>query len=617
MENNYICTQTVEDMADRFLSILQQSTALPQAYLNEVNVKLEKDVRVLLKSPKPRIMVYGIYNSGKSTLVNALCEKAVAQVADRPMTDRIAEYDTGKYILIDSPGVDAPAEHERIADAELSKCHMILFVISSKGGFESRENYQKMLNIIRMGIPFYIILNDRGTVLPEDPAQKQLAKQRHMAELEEIRRKIINNLIQVSGDPNIYQKYDVLVLNAKRAWTGIEKGRPGLVEGSNIAALRLRIQEILEEQGALAWFKAPLASLDSCMNDAESRLYALEGHHDYADERQVLDANITKVRTMLADQIRNLIYERFDSVYAFYRGLSSRNLEQIGEELFQEIQSAYKRTAAPLNQYMKKTFPGLRQSADGTLVCDRLEGSGGAGDAVNRSPVAGNEKMDLFDLPDVSEKSSASGLLGAAGMAALGYGAATALGSTALGTAATEALTALGTTALETATTALGSTALGTGAAAALGSTALGTAVTGAASTTLGALMPVVPIGLLVSEIVNGILKGSKRQREEDARFQQLQAQAEEANRKMMERVEEQARLCQDAKTKANALLDEWTQQMRTAVQAQIDITYAAIRKALDGEILAQQQTEQKVQKLLQSLRALRDELTALRLKIE
>lgn len=614
LENHYICTQTVEGIADRFFSTLQESAVLPQAYLDEVSAKIERNVKALLKSPKPKIMVYGIYNSGKSTLVNALCEKAVAQVADRPMTDRIAAYDTGKYILIDSPGVDAPAAHEKIADAELSKCHMILFVISSKGGFESRENYQKMLNIIRMGIPFYIILNDRGTVLPNDPVQKRLEQQRHTEELEEIRRKIIYNLMQVSGDQNIYQKYDVIVLNAKRAWTGIEKGRPGLVQGSNISALRLRIHEILEEQGALTWIKAPLAALDGCMNDVESQLYALEGHHDYAGERQVLEANITRVRTMLADQIRSLIYARFDSVYAFYRGLPSKDLEQIGEELFQEIQSAYKRMVAPLNLYMKKEFPGLRQNADGVLVCKRLEGAGGGATSATLSEC---EEIDLFDLPDVTEESAAPEFLSTAGMAALGYGAATALGSTAFGTAATEAIAAVGAGALESAAGALGSTALGTTAATALGSTALGTAATGAASTVLGVLTPMPVIGLLLGEIMNAIRKSSKREREEEARFRQMKAQVDEANRKTMALVEEQARLCQDAKTKANALLDEWTSQMRVAAHAQIDMTYAAIRQALDGEILAQQQTEQDVRQLLQSLRAFRDELAVVRLQTE
>ena len=78
--------------------------------------KLEDGVFSLLNGDKPKVMVYGIYNSGKSTLINALCKEEVAEMADRPMTDQITEYDKGDYYLVDSPGVDAPIQHEIVTD---------------------------------------------------------------------------------------------------------------------------------------------------------------------------------------------------------------------------------------------------------------------------------------------------------------------------------------------------------------------------------------------------------------------------------------------------------------------------------------------------------------------
>jgi hypothetical protein len=53
-------------------------------------------------------------------------------MADRPMTDQISQYDRGDYLLIDSPGVDAPIEHELVTEEFIDKCHIILFVSVQK-----------------------------------------------------------------------------------------------------------------------------------------------------------------------------------------------------------------------------------------------------------------------------------------------------------------------------------------------------------------------------------------------------------------------------------------------------------------------------------------------------
>jgi len=590
MENNDSYVQSVQNIGMRFLSLLKQSNVMSPSYLKEVSMKLESEVIELLHSPKPKIMVYGIYNSGKSTLVNALCRRLVAKVADRPMTDQIAEYDAGKYTLIDSPGVDAPIEHERIADGQLSKCHIILFVINSKGGFESRENYRKMLDIISLGIPFYIVLNDRGTALPKDPVEKQRAQLKHNAELEEIRRKIIENLIQVSGNQHIDQKYEVIVLNAKRAWTGIEKNRLELEEASNVPALSRRINEILDERGALTWLKAPLATLDLCINNAESQVYSLEGHDNYANERQILKAKIAGKINILSDQIRNIVYSRFESVYAFYCGTDNSGLDHIGEEITQEVQATYRREVAPLTQYIQGKFPQLQQMADGSFSCV-VKGSGSpVQEKISETAGSSKKGIDFFDIDRDSESSIAADLLGTVGMAALGNAA------------------------YDTASTLI-SSGIGTVASGVAGG-AIGTALGGIGSF-LPTITPIPGMGALIGVVINAIRKSSKKRQEEEARWQQMQAEVESANQKILEGIAEQARIRQDARTKANALLDEWSHHLCGAVQTQIDATYAAILRALDEDTLRQKEANRKVQQILQDLNALRSELAVLRIQVD
>lgn len=195
MEQAYGTTEDqireVKSIARRFLGKTQNYQGFSKSFKTSVEEQVNKKVLGLLQEEKPKVLVYGIYNAGKSTLVNVLCGKEVAEVGDRPTTAKTQPYDAGKYILMDTPGIDAPIEHEMEADENMNNCHVILFVVSSKGGFESRKNYERMAEMIQRGLPFYIILNDRGSATTDE--------QEHQRELESIQQKIITNLIQVSA----------------------------------------------------------------------------------------------------------------------------------------------------------------------------------------------------------------------------------------------------------------------------------------------------------------------------------------------------------------------------------------------------------------------------------
>ncbi len=565
------CKEKVQDIARRFSSMVQQSGILQADDVKEVEEKLQKEVWQQLDSPKPKILIYGIYNSGKSTLVNTICERAVAKVADRPMTDRIAEYDVGNYILIDSPGVDAPEEHEKIADAQLRQCHIILFVISSKGGFESRANYQKMLELIKMEIPFYIVLNQKGELFS--------------GELDEMKEKIIQNLMEISGDQSIDQKYDVITVNAKRAWTGIEKNSVGLIRASGVPELRSRIETILEKDGVLTWLQAPIAALDANISNIESKLYNLSGYYDYAKERQSIQAQTAKALNMASDQIRNTIYSRFDQIYSIYCGESQTSLEKTTKEIAQEVESSYEHTVYSLNQYIKEKFPRLRQKEDGGFVCVPEHIPTEEALVLLDELQKGIENENYF-LPSKNSDKNITSTLGAVAAGAM---LANAAGSAAAGTAGAAVTGALGT------------------AGAALGSTVIGSTVTGVLGSILPALAPIALLGGVLSLFGNS----GKKQEEE---WQRMQMQMQAENNRILERVAEQARIRQDARTKTNAFLDDWAHQLCSAAKTQIETTYTAILQTLDEDVLKQQQTEQKVQQLLENLHGLRQELSVLRL---
>lgn len=401
MRTNDAYTEQLQQTAEEFQQMLQKSGILSQDTLTDLDSRLKKEVYELLQSPKPKVMVYGIYNSGKSTLVNALCRQAVAEVADHPMTCRVQEYDAGKYILIDSPGVDAPMEHEKIADSQLSKCHMILFVISSKGSFEHITNYEKMVKLIKLKIPFYIILNDRGVALPKDDKEKQLEiKARHQSELNEIKRKIILNLRKISGDQSITDQYQVIDVNAKRAWMGIEKGNPKLLEASGVETLRLRIEQVLEESGGLKWIQAPLSALDNCIGEAESQVMSLQGNDKYANQRREFDAMLEGMRSALYYGVQDRVYSRREELYRCI--LAGRDESAIVDEVVRDVEDLCRCEDKKMWDFIDKQFPGMfpaeggqdpygfRRDYTAEPVKGRGHGKQGEGNVIHIHPPAGD-----------------------------------------------------------------------------------------------------------------------------------------------------------------------------------------------------------------------------------
>ena len=357
---------TIKNLCDAFQSELENCGLFEDTYIRNKQEQIGAKIMPLLEYDKPKVMVYGIYNSGKSMLVNSICRKEVAKVADRPMTDCIAEYDAGKYILVDSPGVNAPIDHEEISDRHLENCHMILFVVSSKGIFEDRVNYQKMGDLIRRGIPFYIVLNERAEACSPNAKkeERQAAEQRHEMELKGIKRKIIQNLATYSGVPNVDQKYEVITVNTKRAWDGIEKNSENIYRKSRLSELLGRIDSILEGRGALKQFLAPLSAIEQMIGEAEKDIIAESGNEEYAVRREILQKKIMNFREDFLADIRDIAGKYFYDIYNRRLGSSGSDMGRIRDGICREVEVRYKDKISILARYMQKDFPEVSFEPD-------------------------------------------------------------------------------------------------------------------------------------------------------------------------------------------------------------------------------------------------------------
>lgn len=180
---------------------------------------------------QPQIMVYGIYNAGKSSIINALVRREAATVADVPTTDKIDFYEWNGYKIADTPGVGAPIQHEQVTNEYLKQADVVLFVMSTQGSYEYAQNYNRMKDIIGAGKKVLIILNDKQGFLSEDGG---------LAQLQAIECKIVENMKSVGIENNISDitsKYVIVTVNASDAKYALEYNNQDLWNLSRIPEL--------------------------------------------------------------------------------------------------------------------------------------------------------------------------------------------------------------------------------------------------------------------------------------------------------------------------------------------------------------------------------------------
>lgn len=187
---------------------------------------------------RPTIMVYGIYNAGKSTLINALIGQEQATVSDRPETDAVTEYQWQGIRLFDTPGIDAPIQHQTVTEAHLKQSEVVLFVVSSDGAFDERYIYDHLIRILKSNKPIILVLNTKS-ILSQQTETQILAKIGH-------------HLSAICSDAVYSQKIEhiaVVSVNAKSALKAKLEHKNKLLESSRIQPLEARITETMQRVG--------------------------------------------------------------------------------------------------------------------------------------------------------------------------------------------------------------------------------------------------------------------------------------------------------------------------------------------------------------------------------
>lgn len=186
-------------------------------------------------NPSNKIIVYGVYNAGKSTLINALVGKEIAQVADIPCTDAVNKYQWGRFELLDTPGVDAPTEHQQITEAELNKADAVIFVVNPVGAAAEEQTLEALVRLLKERKKVLLVCNERDDLSSTDFA--------FISEKIRIELQKIAQTQQLSG---VLKDIPIFRVNARRAYNAKKVNNAQLLEKSYFPTFEKELTEFLD-----------------------------------------------------------------------------------------------------------------------------------------------------------------------------------------------------------------------------------------------------------------------------------------------------------------------------------------------------------------------------------
>ncbi|PLW80581.1 hypothetical protein C0585_01790 [Candidatus Woesearchaeota archaeon] len=321
----------MKDIKNEIIQISERFIELSDGRLEENKVNEIKDyIKEKISDFNPVISIYGTYNSGKSTLLNALLGKEVASVGDSPETYQVQKYKWGDWTIFDTPGIDAPIEHEMETNEQIKKSECILFVISSDSNFEEEYIYKKIKDLAERNKPIIIVCNDKTNVLGSS----------NITDEAEILERVSENISKIAGSSEIYQlkNPEIIFVNAKSALKGKMENKGLLINSSLINDLENKILNLLKTRDEIDIINSLIDYFSEPISELRSAIEKETNNEELIEVKNKKNENV-KLKKELTHEVIKTIRRDLDEFIDEVRF----NKEKFNEEFFlkkmSEIQS--------------------------------------------------------------------------------------------------------------------------------------------------------------------------------------------------------------------------------------------------------------------------------------
>ena len=284
-------------------AIEKKSNSEYQCIVNEIS-ELAEDLQ-RRKKEKVKITCAGIYNAGKSSLLNALTDGYNFKVGDIPTTATIDTYRTNKYQYVDTPGLNANKYDDKTAKEAFKDADMILFVSNMQnGGLNAAESeYLKQLantlggmDILEKQVVF--VMSNLHQV-EDDSVQKIITEHKKMIQL------------ALGFEPKKICVYDAMTYQE-----GVKQNEQVLIDLSGIPALKAEIErhcqslssisEELYQQRITEKKKKLIADVNAFLEQYRADLLKLKARAASGSiDMNQLNAAKTKIKKIVQEFLQN------------------------------------------------------------------------------------------------------------------------------------------------------------------------------------------------------------------------------------------------------------------------------------------------------------------------
>lgn len=216
----------------------------------------------------PKVAVYGKYNHGKSSLLNALVGEERFKVTDKRETVHVSEFEANGIVWIDTPGLDADVEGEddrKAHEAARSKADILCLVHSVDAGELDDSEVTLFKSLMR---------------------QDNNYRQKTLLVLTNIDRKneqeVEQTLELIKRD---FPDLTILLTAAKHYNLWVKDGKKALIKRSGISEVKSYLEQLkagvgeLRRKEALRLTRKARLELSDLIKDKEMALASAEDRH--------------------------------------------------------------------------------------------------------------------------------------------------------------------------------------------------------------------------------------------------------------------------------------------------------------------------------------------------
>ena len=255
----------LSDLRDRLINVSQNRESAEKIR----NLKQKTDM--IFSKKNPSIMFYGLYNAGKSTIINAIFGEEIAPTGDVPTTWKIQRIPWENFEIVDTPGINANNEHTLVSDNEICLHDIILFVIDDMN-IEEKSFYSAFIKVLKSGKPVLIVINEKNAEdgCPEDSVKiKKLKNQM----IENIR--FIGRQYNVTEIGHLKNFYGIIAVNAMTAYcSGQLSGEDAelLYNESGFPELLSVMQNVLRKSDGVKTLLPAIDIMENYITDCENEV---------------------------------------------------------------------------------------------------------------------------------------------------------------------------------------------------------------------------------------------------------------------------------------------------------------------------------------------------------